>query len=205
MAKRKKKVAPIYGSIDNPEGAVTVVGRKPDGSSYAEIMTRAESYLATNRRGKVFSVNGAERPFKNVNVFWSACVDYFEEVEKNPKYVAEVIKSGEKAGELIPVPKEVPFTLAGLALHLGISASTLARYRDWPDYSEFWEAMAQVDLEIERRNFVGAAIGIYNPNIMIRSLKLADTRIIEGDGEGTSVTNNTQVNNNIVVTGINVL
>jgi hypothetical protein len=58
---------------------------------------------------------------------WS---EYLEQSDNSIHYKNEMIKSGERAGEIIPVPAINPLTLKSFCLFSGISEETLTSYCD---------------------------------------------------------------------------
>ena len=62
---------------------------------------------------------------EDLEKMWS---DYLEQSDNSIHYKNEMIKSGERAGEIIPVPAINPLTLKSFCLFSGISEATLNSY-----------------------------------------------------------------------------
>lgn len=117
---------------------------------------------------------GRERTYKSPAALWSACVEYFEHIEKTPLQASELIKFQGKA-KLTKVPKTRAMTISGLCLWIGISRVT------WYEYEKrkgFLNICSMVEEIIRTQKFEAAAADMLNPAIIARDLGLADKRQI---------------------------
>ena len=69
-----------------------------------------------------------------------------------------------------------PMTQAGLCIFLGVGVSTWHDYKKKPAYSEVIKDIESVMFE---QKFSGAAIGLFNANIISRELGLADKQEVK--------------------------
>jgi hypothetical protein len=120
------------------------------------------------------SKHGRDKLFESPEMLWEAACEYYEWCDKNPWIKYEAIKSGDRAGELIPIPTQIPYTLTGLLRYLGIDENTWQRYRSEESYKDFWAVIYMCDKIIYDNKYCGAAVGAFNANIIARDLGLAD-------------------------------
>lgn len=115
------------------------------------------------------------RPFKfnSPDEFLAAVHAYFEWSDENPIEEQKVFGTGLK----INVNHDRPLTMASACIHMGMAKSTWALYRDKP---EFTEVIHMVESVMTEQKFAGAAVGIFNANIIARDLGLADRKEIDG-------------------------
>lgn len=95
------------------------------------------------------------------------------------RYINEVIRSGERAGEIVQVPVQPPMSLISFVLFAGIT------FEGWDNYckrEEFVEVTTHIRKEIEGEQVDGAAVGQYNQNIIARLVGLADKVQMQGEG-----------------------
>jgi len=126
------------------------------------------------------------RPFEKGNQLWQlrelnkptkfeddsqlaqACRDYFDWVMENP------VEDGDKNKRVRP------FTIGGLCLFIGISDTTWRTYRKDEKFKDLCEI---VDAVIYENKFVGAAVNMFNANIISRDLGLADKSEVDAKVE----------------------
>ena len=95
-----------------------------------------------------------------------------------------VIKGGEHAGQIIPVPHARPYTLEGLTEHLGVWRQYLDQFEqnldteNNPIHKEFSLIITRVRNKISRQKLEGATVGLYNPLIVSRIEGLRDRQEI---------------------------
>lgn len=100
-------------------------------------------------------------------------IEYFEWVDTNPLYMAELMKSGDFAGQIANVPKRRPYTLTGFQLFANISHQTFLNYEKRPE-KEYFAVCAQIRQTVYNQKFEGAAAGFFNHAIIARDLGLID-------------------------------
>lgn len=195
MSKRNKNT-PTYAPLKNADDKVRVMERDADGYMVVlEEISRAQAVATKSRRGlMMYGPEGVLAKFNNPASIWEAACDFFDWADNNPKYVTEIIKSGDRAGDMVTIPKERPYTITGLATHFGTSVATLSNYLNKPGYET---VKALIDQAIQTRKYEGAAVGIYNAPMMIRDLGL-----VEKSESDTTVQHSGAVG--LVITGIRV-
>ena len=105
--------------------------------------------------------------------FLEAVHKYFEWSDENPIKEQKVFGTGLK----MDVEHDRPLTMASACIHMGIHRATWARYRE---KDEFKEVIEMVESVMTEQKFAGAAVGIFNANIIARDLGLADKQTIDG-------------------------
>jgi hypothetical protein len=113
--------------------------------------------------------------------WYNKVVQYMEHMQTQVWVKKEPIKSGEMAGELIDIPTKTPLSIGSLCIHSGIDQNTFYRYLSEKGYEEYWEITTWAKQTIENQQFEGATVGAYNPNIIARTLGLADKQDIKVD------------------------
>lgn len=112
------------------------------------------------------------------DVLWALACEYFQQgVEDNMNKV-DFIRSGDAAGQVIYLPTQRPYSWTSFELFLtykGVRRS-IKEFRANRDgrYAEYAEVVERIDSVIYQQKFDGAAIGGYNPQLIIRDLGLAE-------------------------------
>lgn len=112
------------------------------------------------------------------------CLGYFEWLDANPLqeqkgFAFQGVVTKESFNKMRAA------TLDGLQLHLGISHTTWANYREKPD---FVAVIEYVEKAIRHQKFTGAAADLLNANIIARDLGLADKQEHAGEISFNSLT-----------------
>jgi hypothetical protein len=131
---------------------------------------------------------GKPKAIKSPEKMWELFLDYVKDVDAHPAIKQEVIKSGERAGQIFEVKMALPYTWVGFEAYLGrheIICSNLSEYKTnrkggYEDYSEVVKA---IDKTMYDQKFGGAAIGNFNQSIIAMDLGLAAKQIIESKVE----------------------
>lgn len=107
------------------------------------------------------------------DALYDKALEYFQWVDENPLYMAELMKSGELAGHIAQVPKRRPYTLTGFQLFAEISHVTFLAYekRKEPEYLTVCRWIRET---VYNQKFEGAAAGFFNHAIIARDLGLVD-------------------------------
>jgi hypothetical protein len=123
--------------------------------------------------------SGPEPRFADAEALWAACDSYFSWTEDNP-IIEEQLVTYKGMTRLVPVPKVRPMTKRGLCRFLGIAHTTWAEWKK--DRPELAEAIERAESVIWEQKFNGAAVGIFNGNLVARELGLADKTEVGGQG-----------------------
>lgn len=126
----------------------------------------------------------AGRPyiFETPDELWQACCEYFEWIESHPVYETKLMQHKDQTWyEQVPKPR--PMTREGLFRFLNISAPAWWHYRNEKS-EEFSKVVNAVDNIIYEQKYTGAAVGLYNANIVGRDLGLREHHEVSGPDGG---------------------
>lgn len=112
------------------------------------------------------------------DMLWRLACAYFEAAENDVIMRTDFIRSGPDAGRIIEIPMRRPYSLTGFEMYVeayGIRArlSDFFTNRD-SKYPEFEAVCNRIRTIITQDKFDGAAVGIYNANLIIRDLGLSE-------------------------------
>jgi len=134
---------------------------------------------------------GCKGHFESPEQLLEEAQKYFDWVDDNPIITVKPILSGPNVGELVEVPKQVPYTLVGLLLFLGVSHSYFRTFKSLNKESDDEKVLAklaiieQIEDFIETQQFNGATAGIFQQNIIAMKLGLQNkSKVVTDDGEG---------------------
>lgn len=109
---------------------------------------------------------------------WDMACLYFRGENDDTMIKKDFIRSGEAAGKIVEVTTTRPFSWTSFELFLlykGIRSNVFAiKNNDGDRYPEFKEVIRRIDNVIYEQKFDGAAIGGYNPQLIIRDLGLSE-------------------------------
>lgn len=122
--------------------------------------------------------DGRELIFATPEDLLTKAYEYFDWCKENPMYKREAIKSGIKAGDIIKIEVDRPYTIEGLCVYAEISVSTFYNYEERED---FLQVVTHVREVIRQNQLEGAMVEAYSPNIVARLLGLSDKRELTGE------------------------
>ena len=131
-----------------------------------------------NRFWEKRSTHGRNPIFKDSKQIWTACLEYFKEVEDNP-LTEEKAFSFQGSVHYANVDKMRAMTIGGLCIFLDICEKTWANYRNNKD---FLQVVMKVERVIRDQKFSGASADLLNANIIARDLGLKDMTSIDHSG-----------------------
>jgi len=109
---------------------------------------------------------------------WDMACLYFAGEEEDTMIKKDFIRSGESAGKIVEITTTRPFSWTSFELFLldkGIRTAIRDIKMNRGDrFPEFKEVIEQIDRVIYQQKFDGAAIGGYNPQLIIRDLGLSE-------------------------------
>lgn len=123
--------------------------------------------------------DGRELIYGSPDLLLEEAYNYFDWCKKNPFHKREVIKSGIRAGDVIKVEVDRPYTIEGFCVYAGISVQTFSNYGEREDY---FAVVTHVREVIRQNQLEGAIVEAYSPNIVARLLGLADKKEFTGEG-----------------------
>jgi len=133
--------------------------------------------------------SGAPPIYDDPEKLWADCVGYFDWVEANPLYEAELVTYQGKS-QLERIPKMRAMSQTALCLHLGIGRKT---WQTWRDRALLAGVVERVDAIIWAQKFEGGAAGLLNPMMIARDLGLSDKTELSGRDGGAIRTEATVV------------
>ena len=145
-----------------------------------------------NEFWRLRSKHGRDKLFATPELMLEAAIQYFQWCEANPIYTIQYL--GKDADER-HVPHQRPFTMDGLCNYLDCGVGFFNKFES--DLTErklqHWEAFGVVCTRIRQtirdQKFNGAAVGIFNANIIARDLGLANKQELTGqDGKALNPT-----------------
>ena len=121
--------------------------------------------------------------FKHPDEVWKLYENYLNHIANTPMYRNELIKSGERAGEQIPVRVDVPPNIWGFCLFADINRQTYYKYLNGKDEDNIDKKLTyiftRVDDDIKQKQITGAAVNLYNANIVARLNGLKEVQQVE--------------------------
>lgn len=113
------------------------------------------------------SKDGRDKEYTK-DALWEGACEFFQWCDDNPWKEKDWV--GKDAVQVVrETPR--PFTIKGLCIYLDISEQTLNNYEK---QEEYFGVVTRIKDIIHTQKFEGAAVGVYNSNIIARDLGLAD-------------------------------
>ena len=144
------------------------------------------------------SRHGREVLFASAEALKEAAYEYFDWVSDTPILETKQTQRRTGAGADTKKYKQYqakdetamtrPFTLKGLCLYLGVGESWWRDFRAKNTSEDFSAVISQIEDIIYVQKFEGAAVGIFNANIISRDLGLVDKKEHSGELEVKQVT-----------------
>lgn len=135
-----------------------------------------------NKFWELRTKHGRDKIFSSPEVLRKAASEYFEAVLNNPIEAQD--NKGTKNVNNVQFIR--PFTIRGLCIFLDIDRVTYIEYRKHEDFSN---VARKIDDIIYNQKFEGAAVGIFNHNIIARDLGLSDNQNVDHTTGGDKITN----------------
>lgn len=131
----------------------------------------------------VLMKTGRKKEFSDPEEFAQRIADYFDHVDKNPYLKPELIRTGERTGEVCYIEIPEPYLIEDLCVFMGISRPTFHAYGNKPANKEFFSAYNSAIDIINGQKKKGALLGYYNASVATRILGLGDKQDITSGGE----------------------
>ena len=123
-----------------------------------------------NQFWKLAPTTGRKPLYESAETLLADCLDYLQITSE--RIIEQHDFVGKDATDVTRKHKP-PFTLSGLCVFLGMSQDTWRNYRLRKDFIEVLRAIEEI---IYTQKFEGAAVGIYQQNIIARDLGLVDKK-----------------------------
>lgn len=132
-------------------------------------MDTLENLMGSPRRKR-----GVLKKISSPDQLLGMAIDYMQEVDDSPFIIKDFIKGGPRAGEVIEMKKQRPYTWMGFNTFV-FNAVGLVRLEDYKTnregrYSEFVDVVRTIDGFFKTQKFEGAAVGAFNHNIIAYDL-----------------------------------
>lgn len=108
---------------------------------------------------------GQEQVFDQPSTLLTKAYAYFEWCDKTPLIKSELMKSGDRKGEIVDVPLHRPYTLVGLCVYCGISEETFLSYQTDPVFEELAKHLRDI---VRQHQLEGVSVGTYSGNLVAR-------------------------------------
>jgi DNA-packaging protein gp3 len=128
-----------------------------------------------NEFWKLRSKHGRDKLFESPDLLWKAACEYFQWCEDNPIEAED--NKGTKNVNVVKFKR--PYTIKGFCLYCDASENWFKEYRKAITDKDFLSVIHIIEDIIYNQKFEGAAIGLYNANIIARDLGLADKSDVE--------------------------
>ena len=130
-----------------------------------------------NQLWKLRSKHGRDKLFATPELLWEAAVEYFNWCDENPVVKQDFVG---KDGDQVERKLGRPYTQSGLCVYLDCSEQM---FRDASKRDDFFEVCTRISQIIKTQKFDGAAVGIFNANIIARDLGLKDQTDVTSNNE----------------------
>ena len=136
---------------------------------------------------------GAGRPFAHTAKEIKEKYAKYKEWIKTQTYERpELIKSGERAGEIITVKLKRPETIISFCHFAGIETQSFYNYLnksvgDVENDKELFDTITHIHEQIKDEMIAGAGVNVYNPNIVARITGLTEQVNVNHSGDKQSV------------------
>lgn len=140
--------------------------------------------LTGNKFWKLRTKHGPAKLFADPVLLWDEACKYFDWCDRHPLYKVELVKYQGIADEA-EVPLGRPYTMDGLTVYLGVSPGYFraaksnlktkieAAKADGTEV-ELLATIERIELTVRDQQISGAAVNIFNPNLVARINGIAD-------------------------------
>ncbi len=115
--------------------------------------------------------HGRDKLFEKPDHLWEAAVEYFEHTDKRKWIKKDWVG---KDAEPVERETETPYTLTGLCLYLDCDISYFRKFKENAKNNDFFPIIHRIEQILYTQKFEGAAVGVFNANIIARDLGLKD-------------------------------
>lgn len=151
--------------------------------------------LRGNQFWKLRTTHGKDKLFSDALLLWGEACKYWEWCDRSPWMRQELVKyQGYAEGYDVPIGR--PYSMNGLTIYLGVSGSYFRsakallldkkeEERLTDDEALLLETIEMIETVTQTQNLEGAAVGVFNANVMMRQHNLAET--INNNNTGDAV------------------
>lgn len=143
------------------------------------------AFLQGNHLWKNRTKHGRDRLFSSAPLLWEEACKYFAWCDSNPWVRWELTKyQGMAEEDSVPIGR--PYTIEGVCVYLGVSASYfrgikhlvkehIEEGRNTPEEMEMLETVIMIETVIRAHQLEGAILGVYTANLVARINGIHDT------------------------------
>lgn len=136
-----------------------------------------------NQFWRLRSQHGRDKLFSAPELLWEAATEYFNWIDGHPWYKNELIRSGEKCGEIKKIALARPYTLSGFLLYIRANEAYWRQFKA-AKHEGFSTVIDDIEKTMYTQKFEGASVGSFNANIIARDLGLREQTEVMGKGGG---------------------
>lgn len=146
-----------------------------------------------NQFWKLRAKHGRDKLFATPELLWEAACEYFQWVDEHPLESYEQRKGnviipkghdGELPDPIITIPRPRPYTLEAFCLYCQCSTGYFRAFKTTEACTkDFLSVITHIEQTVYNQKFEGASSGLFNHNIIARSLGLRDGQDVTTDGE----------------------
>lgn len=166
-----------------------------------------------NKFWELRTKHGRDKIFTSPKLLWKAATEYFEWCDNNPIIKNEQKRGSQKIDILellsiskkenidintllhdsmsgiIEIPTPRPYGIAALCVYLGVNKKYFNDFKSSlkEGDEDFSEVITRIEEIIYTQKFDGAAVGLYNGNIIARDLGLTDKKELDHTTKGESL------------------
>ncbi len=133
--------------------------------------------LLKNEYWKLRETHGRSKIFASAAELWQEGCKYFEWCDKHKLTEQKVFGTGMRMN----VKHPRPYTINGLCVFIGIGLKTWNDYKNKEQYKDFSPVIDSIEQIVYTQKFEGAAVGLFNANLISRELGLVDKKEIDFD------------------------
>ena len=157
---------------------------------------KQESLPVNKRTGNSFwtmrSSHGRKKLFETPEDLVNSASDYFTWCDNNPWESTKEVQSDK--GFMSEVkPTQRPYTKAGWYHFIGCSRTWLTNFKKTAS-DDFLSVIREIEVFIENQQWEGATVGVFNANIIARTLGLKDSQDHTTDGKEIKTNTAPQIN-----------
>jgi DNA-packaging protein gp3 len=138
---------------------------------------------------------GLHKNIESPEQLWKYFCDYIEHERNNPMYRRDYVG---KDGEEKDTPLQVPITFEGFECYLW-DKDVISDLKDYASnkqerYTEFAPIITRIRQNCFSQNFKGAAVGLFNANLIARKLGISDKQETDITSKGKEIEYNVTLN-----------
>jgi len=133
--------------------------------------------------------HGRHKTFVTPDDLEQAFIDYFQWCDENPWIKKDFIRGGPGAGEIVDIPTPRPYTIWGFQAHFGLGYHYIdqledaVKEKDDQTSKDFSAVLSWARNVCFTNKFEGAAVGLFNSNLVSRALGLSDKQDITANAK----------------------